>query len=253
MSVLPKLDLNFSLDMENPFALGTGTGEVMTANSLVKDIGGRFYIPGSAVKGVLRYNCARLVRTLGGQVCGMPVVGRMCFGEEMCPVCSVFGSSYFPSPLFFSDASLNTEYIELRDKLLGTLNAKQGTRLFRDYDIQYRTRTMVSRSRGVAKEKSLFTLQCSEAGLTFKGRILGRIKLTPLNDPPYFYELILLASAIKLTNCLGSGKSSGLGGCSMEIDSLLIDGEELAGMADKIFDYLDDLEIWLSYEKGDVV
>lgn len=254
MSVTTKVELKYSLYMVTSFSTCTGSKEAMSANSLVRDASGNLYLPGSTIKGKVRDNCSRLVRTLGGSVCGAPVPGKMCFGEIMCPVCSLFGSPYNPSPLYFSDARLDKEHLKVRDSIMGALTEEEGARLARRYDVRHHTRTRVSRARGVAKEGSLFTLQSVEGGQVFKGTVYGRVKLNETDDPGCFYELIMLLAAVKMTDFIGSGNSIGLGKCLMNVDTLLIgDVIQPGSMTDKMFDYLEDLTLWLDDEGGAVI
>lgn len=247
-----KINLDYSLHMETSFSVGAGNREVLTANSLVKGADGCLYIPGSTVKGVLRQNCTRFLRTLGGEVCNSPAPARMCFGEDVCPVCTLFGSPSFPSPLIYSDARLSQDYLANREAFLGALAAEGESRLARRFDIQYLARTRVSRARGVAREGALFTLQYADGGFTFNGNITGRVALSPTDDGVCFYELVALLAAIKMTDCIGGGRSSGHGACYVEVNSLRLEENERPDLLENFVNYLEDAEIWLM-ERGDTL
>lgn len=188
---------------ETPLHIGGGvTGESATIKPLLKDGLGRPYLPGSALKGVLRHEAERIVRALAGEnaVCHAPRAETMCpqwprFGE-FCPVCHTFGSPARPSPFHFGD---------LRADVAGA-EAIASTAL--------RYGVGVSRYRGAAAENLLYTTEVVSAApmVPLSGDIEGDVPESEGNGP-----LALLLAAIGALRMIGGGRSRGLGWLNLEV------------------------------------
>ncbi len=112
-----ELSLRVTAQFETPFHIGSGVvGEGAAMRSLLKDPQGRPYLPGSALKGVLRHEAERIVRTVMEDklvVCRAPRAETMCpqwpnFGK-FCPVCRTFGAPALPSPFHFGDLQVRLD------------------------------------------------------------------------------------------------------------------------------------------------
>ena len=188
---------------ETPFHIGGGvTGESATIKPLLKDGLGRPYLPGSALKGVLRHEAERVVRALAGEnaACRAPRAETMCpqrprFGE-FCPVCRTFGSPARPSPFHFGDLRADVADAE----------AVASTAL--------RYGVGVSRYRGAAAENLLYVTEIVSTApmIPLSGIIEGDVPEEEGNGP-----LALLLVAINALQMLGGGRSRGLGWLNLEV------------------------------------
>ena len=197
------ISMQVTARFETSLHIGGGvTGESATIKPLLKDGLGRPYLPGSALKGVLRHEAERIVRALAGEnaACRAPRAETMCpqrprFGE-FCPVCRTFGSPARPSPFHFGDLRADVADAE----------AVASTAL--------RYGVGVSRYRGAAAENLLYTTEVVSAApmVPFSGTIEGEMPEAEGNGP-----LALLLAAIGALRMIGGGRSRGLGWLNLEV------------------------------------
>ncbi len=182
-------------------------------------------VPGSALKGRARHECEKIVRALTGRensVCHGPRPETMCpldpprlkiKQDGPCPVCSIFGSPWFPSSVSFSDLVW-----ELRDEFVSELPP----------DPVLRSGVSVARSRRVAADQKLFTMETFDlpGAMTFIGRISGDL---PDDSVGAYGRLGLLAAGLRAVTGFGGGRSRGLGWCSVAAKPVeLREGGEMA-------------------------
>ncbi len=220
-----KIDLTFQVILKTPAAVGSGFRRGQIQRTVVRGLDGLPYIPASTLKGRCRDAAVRLANTLGLRVCDDPDPENMCWSkltdvqdkqESLCVICRTFGSPGISSlsgytGLIWRDAKLCDEQ--------GKPVKVKGNGISEDEtspDAFYYSRTNVSlsRMRGVALEKRLFTSENTLENLRFRARIRGWLTTAP-TEQEFPSELILLMSSLKLLNFLGGGKSRGLGNCEI--------------------------------------
>ncbi|MDQ3010369.1 MAG: RAMP superfamily CRISPR-associated protein [Acidobacteriota bacterium] len=165
-------------------------------------------IPGSTLKGKIRYECERLLDGLGQAVCHAPHPDTMCPHdpqlkvEQMpCEVCKLFGGPSQQSRLFFGDATINNSNVPA----------------------QFLTRVQagvsISRKRRTAEDERLFYAERGVDGITYEGKLEGYLE----DD-----QLALVITAIERLTAIGGGKSRGAGWTNVEIVSVALDGRNLS-------------------------
>lgn len=135
-----------SLTFETPPAVGAGgsRGSIVD-RPIERNARGQPIIPGSHVKGKLRRVCEQILRTAGAPVCEAPRPEDMCPNRAdvraPCPVCRIFGSPAYPSPVCFHDLMLEPG---------------DGTK---HEACSIRVATAISRRRRTAAEKRVFVVE----------------------------------------------------------------------------------------------
>jgi CRISPR/Cas system CSM-associated protein Csm3 (group 7 of RAMP superfamily) len=108
---MAEFSVDLCITIETALSVG-GAGSVGTLadKSILRDGWNRPILPASQVKGRLRHACEAIARGLGLSICRSPVAATTCphhpdVPEEQrpCPICQIFGSPAFPSPLRFRD------------------------------------------------------------------------------------------------------------------------------------------------------
>ncbi len=229
------VELEITLVFATPFNIGTGALAGTTAEKpMIKDAWRVPYVPGSALKGKLRHECERLVRTLTGDenaVCRGPQAQGMCpnvrvTGGSPCPVCRIFGRPGVPASFVFTDLGLLPE-------LRPSLNDRTALQTQSRYGVS------LSRLRRVAKEDLLYTTEIwvrEPEALTFRGWIEGW-----LADTSDLWQVALLLAGLRSLIALGGGRSRGLGWLRPPVSTVVrLDGEETSVNVKEV------LEAWLS-------
>jgi CRISPR/Cas system CSM-associated protein Csm3 (group 7 of RAMP superfamily) len=166
-----------------------------------RDDRGRLVIPGSTLKGRLRFGCRRIAGALGEWVCEGSRAERMCpVAHEQgsfCVVCETFGSPWRRCRLVFGDARLVTP-----------LPAGSGEGVVaggRRLDTEIRAGVSISRSRRAAYGERLFRLEASlpNLSLVYRADVLGEVA-----GPK---QLALLLAGVRTLRMAGGGRSRGLG------------------------------------------
>jgi CRISPR/Cas system CSM-associated protein Csm3 (group 7 of RAMP superfamily) len=205
---LYKVDLQVRLELVTPLHVGTGYGLAgyIDARTLT-DPDGYPYIPGSSLKGRLRYYLRRLLPTLGN---GPGDPG---------PLENLFGQENRVGTLFFTDLRLSQPWANLMQRL------REGT----DRGVPLKglltgrhTNVMLSRLRGVAVRQRLFTVETVPPHLDFQGSIHGHLpdqgRTLTIKGQTYPWDLALLVAACQSLTHLGGRKSRGLGRCHLVIE-----------------------------------
>ena len=174
-----------------------------------RDENGAAIIPGSHIKGVLRYQVERLVSSLGLAVLD-PHAGSEPGDRELIwnfrPLCKsglmvdrLFGTRYQGECLFATNA------------VPDDLHTGGETAVV--------TRTAIDRVTGTVKEGQLFSTEVVEAGTSHVGKIRGRHRAGVLTqeEDGFPLEYSLLVAALLSLDVFGGDKSTGLGGCEVKI------------------------------------
>jgi len=185
---------------------------------------GTLIIPGSTLKGRIRWECERIARALGWEVCDAPLPATMCpyfwrdRGEpqenHFCDLCRMFGSAGKASALWFGDATLKEDE-EIRKILPG----KKSVAEHRPFDAQIRPGVSLSRARRTALSERLFFTETSapNACFHFEATIEGTL-------PSNKHRALLLAG-VRFLSQVGGGRSRGLGW--LRLMRCTVDGNEL--------------------------
>lgn len=218
------IDLGLTITLESPLHIGTGYGQAGYLDAVMTtDARGYPYVPGSSLKGRLRFYLGQL----------LPVLVT---GEKLSDaLVALFGSKEQSGALFFDNCAVTQDWEDLFKDALDsgthpTLARSQAAVLS-----QRQTNVMISRLRGVALERHLFTVESAPAHLAFTGRIHGQVDGAGAGAGAragamakgYPLHLCLLVAAIRACTHLGGRKSRGLGRCHLEIDRLLVDGQSI--------------------------
>ena len=207
---LHTIEINLNLTLESPLHVGTGYGLSGFLDAIyVTDAQGYPYIPGSTMKGRLRHYLTNMLSTLGGNEATL----RNLFGDE-----KQAGS------LYFENFPLSQEWQNLiarshpHSAMTGL--GRNGVDLLS----QKRINVMLSRLRGVALERRLFSVETAPRHLTFAGRVHGRIEDDGRFAGQFPQDVVLLAAAIRALTHIGGRKSRGLGRARLAPDrDLLLD------------------------------
>jgi CRISPR/Cas system CSM-associated protein Csm3 (group 7 of RAMP superfamily) len=200
-NTLRNVDIDVLVVMETPFSIGAGTLSGSLADKgLVRDRRGWPLLPASSLKGILRHQVERLIRRLtpGARLCQAPSPELMCQSthyNDLCPLCRIFGSPWYPAPLQFDDLELIGP-AGVIDMLEITVQPAFATE--RRYGVA------VSRRRRVAEDQLLYSREIFLPGapLEFGGAITGRVEQS---------GLALLWAAARMMCNLGGARSGGLG------------------------------------------
>lgn len=176
------VNVTWALRPASALYVGGGPSGPGLDKSTVLDQDGRPLLPGSSLKGRLRHRCERIARALDVYCCAAPVAERMCphywggrddapppiEGSEHlgphCPLCLIFGSPWWPSPLSFSDTKV---------RLSGAMEGEED-----DVELTaLRTGVSINRRLGTAQDKKLFVTRTGAPGLplVYRGTATGRL------------------------------------------------------------------------------
>jgi CRISPR/Cas system CSM-associated protein Csm3 (group 7 of RAMP superfamily) len=185
---------------------------------------GMLIIPGSTLKGRIRWECERIAHALGWEVCDAPQPGNMCpyfwLGrrepreDRFCVLCEIFGSAAKQSALWFTDATLKKD-----ERIQTIMQGKTSVAQHRPFDAQIRPGVSLSRARRTALNERLFFTETSapNARLHFEATIEG-------NLPSDRHRALLLAG-VRFLSQVGGGRSRGLGW--IRLLRCTLDGNEL--------------------------
>jgi CRISPR-associated protein Csx10 len=220
---MTQIELELGLRPLSAWHVGTGYGLAGVVDARTARSGeGTVYIPGSTVKGRVRYNFRRAMHALGiggcepGQPCRDP--------NALCPLCSVFGSVRESGGLFFSDLRLAEDQEDLA--------RLDGGRYRPLFEHETRTNVMISRPRGVALERRLYTTELGAPELYLVGDVSGPLasygRLLTVSGRTVPQDLAILVAAMSMVTHIGGRKSRGLGRCRLEIRDLKVDDSPVA-------------------------
>lgn len=220
-----RLDLSYRIAWKGRWHVGSGYRSA-AANRLQQRTDGENsapFIPGSQMKGVLRYQCERLTMALGldavdphagtGDGDRSLVKHFMPLAKSELPVDRLFGSRYQGGCLFVTNA---------------VPVSSEG-----DDATAVQARTAIDRATGTVMEQHLFTTEVVDGDIDLEGRIRARHPagiLTQENGTGFPCEYALLVAGLLSLDALGGDKSAGLGRCEVVIvpDSLRWNGHSIA-------------------------
>lgn len=226
-----KLELKLSVCFTSKWRVGAGEGSFIVDRLIQRDSRAMPYIPGSALKGVIRESCEKLSRSLGFPEPADPhkvkIESPEFFGpldQAPSPVDRLFGNKYEEGGLFFRDARLPD------DAVLPPFF--------------FQTRTRINRKLGTVRDAHLFSSQYAmplKLTTTISGWHQGLVGMLD-EDPPYAYAILI--AAIKMVDRIGGDKSAGSGAMKdgLEIESIHYNDKSIPVeqyMNDTLMEYLD--------------
>ncbi|HID08332.1 MAG TPA: CRISPR-associated protein Csm3 [Armatimonadetes bacterium] len=197
MAVSKPVSIGVTLVFQTPPSVAAGGAFGSIADRVVeRNAKGEFIIPASQVKGKVRHACEQILRALGQEVCNSPRAETMCpnplGGDPPCPICCIFGSPAFSSPLRFHDLVLELNGAEqIKEVITPYLRAMIG----------------MNRRRATVAEGRLFLVETApyfpELKFTNPQAIEGMLGSEA--------QVKLLLAGLKLIHTWGGMKSRGLG------------------------------------------
>jgi CRISPR/Cas system CSM-associated protein Csm3 (group 7 of RAMP superfamily) len=185
---------------------------------------GMLIIPGSTLKGRIRWECERIAHALRWEVCDAPQPDNMCPSfwfdrkesreDHFCVLCEIFGSAAKQSAVWLTDATLKKD-----ERFQTVMQGKTSVAELRPFDAQIRPGVSLSRARRTALNERLFFTETSapNARLRFEATIGG-------NLPSERHRALLLAG-VRFLSQVGGGRSRGLGW--IRLLRCTLDGSEL--------------------------
>lgn len=200
---MPELRIALTITSETALSVGAaGSAGTLADKLVIRDGAGRPVIPGSQLKGKLRFAAEQLLRSLGHTIPSpfddSPNV------EQSNPVRTLFGSPEHASPLRFADLT-STSAADLARSLGAT---------------SIRPSVTINRRHGTAEDQRLLLREVTREGLAFHNpeAITGQ-----LEQPA---DAALLWAALRLCDRWGGAKTRGLGWCEIAT-TIYWDGTEL--------------------------
>jgi CRISPR/Cas system CSM-associated protein Csm3 (group 7 of RAMP superfamily) len=200
---MPERERHYLLRFAAPVGIASGLGLAgLVDRAVVRDSTGLPVIPGSSVKGRLRFFAERLLLA-GGAPEGLrqhdPARPLCKNREDACTVCRLFGNPSLPALLYVGPASLEEPW----KTLLGELLAAGRNPVVRG-DAEIRPGVALSRRSRTALPDHLFFDETVPATVSFAGRIL-------VGGEPREEEERFLIGAGAMVDALGGRKAAGRG------------------------------------------
>lgn len=195
---MSRLVIGITLALETPLSVGAGgSAGTLADKTIIRDGWGRPIIPGSQVKGKLRWAAEQLLRGVGKMI---PAPFDTAHDNQVKTwVHTVFGSQTHRSPFFFTD-------------LVCVLPSREDAYNMKSELSQVRPSVSINRQRGVAEDKRLLYQEMSLEGMIFSNEraVVGDVETDSKE------QAALLWSALQLTQRWGGASSRGLGWVRME-------------------------------------
>lgn len=203
---MQRIEIELRIELMTPWHAGSGTGGALIERLVLCDVRGRPFLPGSALKGIVREACERLSRTLGLPEPGDPhsKSGR----PRRSVVEELFGSPLVEGGLFFRDAAPDED----RDEWLTSAS----------------TRTRLQRGLGTVHEKHLFSSETAHPGglRSVLNGWHGNLWSPDPDYPPLAYAL--LWAGLLAVERVGGEKSVGRGWCTFSVTRLEWNGRSVS-------------------------
>jgi CRISPR/Cas system CSM-associated protein Csm3 (group 7 of RAMP superfamily) len=217
------VQIDYELQFDAPFHLGTGIAAGSIDRGVIRDAGGDLYVPASTFKGVLREHCEQLCRFyLPNAQIASPhdtYAALAQFGKAPTLISRIFGSPLYPGGLRFNDARQQEET----------------QRVYKEIQTSIATQVRIDRVTRTAANEALYTSEFGARYLVFEGTIKGLLDCTPIEElavpvqgqetytlTPTYSLLILLAGLLMIER-LGGNKSTGKGQCRCSITNVQLD------------------------------
>lgn len=208
------LIIQLAITLDTALSVGAGgSAGTIADKSIVRDGWGRPIIPGSQVKGKLRWAVEQLLRGMGQDI-PAPFDAQI---ETPTIVRELFGSPEYRSPLRFADLPATVVAAELAQAMHRQLG-------------QVRPSVSINRRRGTAEDARLLFQETALEGMQFahERAIVGN-----LPDAHAAQYAALLWAALKLTERWGGAKSRGLGWAAaaptIKLGERTLEADQLAG------------------------
>lgn len=204
---MTRLTIALAITFESALSIGAGgSAGTLADKSIVRDGWGRPIIPGSQVKGKLRWAAELLLRGMGQHI---PAPFDEA-AETATFVRALFGSPEQRSPLSFADLPATLVSAEHAPELQRRLS-------------QVRPSVSINRRRGTAEDQRLLFQETALEGMQFahEHAIIGDLAAANADQCA-----ALLWAALQLTTRWGGAKSRGLGWGTVKA-TLMLDGEKL--------------------------
>lgn len=204
---MTRLTIELAITFDSALSVGAGgSAGTLADKSIVRDGWGRPIIPGSQVKGKLRWAVEQLLRGMGQDI-PAPFDETV---ETATLVRELFGSPEQRSPLSFADLPATLVSSEQAPELQRRLS-------------QVRPSVSINRRRGTSEDARLLFQETALEGMQFahKRAIVGNLPAASAEQCA-----ALLWAALKLTDRWGGAKSRGLGWGMVKV-TLMLDGKKL--------------------------
>ena len=192
-----KIKFIYKIIFKSPFHMGSGKSAGLIDSIVLRDSKKNLFVPGSAIKGLLRNNIEKVVSSSLQML--KPTFSKL------------FGTESKEGELFFDSAFMSKK---LRDEF--------GSGDKQALLTEVRTGTEVNRKTGTVKNKSLFQTEygvfMNDSPLEFEGEVSGYV-----NDAEK--AAVLLYIGTKLTRRIGGSKTTA-GDCNIQIEKLEVDNTE---------------------------
>lgn len=233
-----RIAVNYQLQFESPFHIGTGLRYGLIHRSIARDANGFLYIPGSMLKGVLRDLATDIAQLLGISVCHPHAAsaGIEEFSARSDITARIFGSRYRPGTLFFDDARLCDDDVRFFQP------PQSDEKKYMAQQTEVRTQVSISRRTGAARQNALFSSEYGVPELCFDASIRGLLSGLPFIGRTETYSLALLIAALYSLEKIGGNKSVGAGRVSCTITQLRVDDQERA--VDEYLELLPEFELY---------
>lgn len=207
---MPELVVNITLAIDTALSVGAGgSGGVLADKTIVRNRLNQLVLPGSHLKGRLRHACEVVAKAEGLPVCDSPRAATMCpqlarITNPPCPICTLFGSPAWPSPLQFADL--------IYEQPIETPAIRPGA--------------SINRRRRTVEEQRLFFTETSPPGAPVYFHCDQAIHGWLPDDQRAEAQTRLLLAGLALIQSWGGGKSRGLGWGHVAYQAQL-DGQEV--------------------------
>ena len=195
----------YTITFYSDWQIASGVGDGYLADSyLCRDAEGFLYLPGRAVKGALREGAHRL---------GLA-------RPDLAQCETLFFGSRSQGEGFNKSGALTVGEAKLPEEVLSALravNPAERAIFMRDLTL---LRSQTALENGTAKNASLRTQECGIAGMTFEGTLEVTTRLFMTSEQQCPDEAWLkgyLAAVCAASKSMGSGRSRGLGQCTIAL------------------------------------
>lgn len=199
---MTKLQIALTIISHTALSVGAGgSAGTIADKSIVRDGWGRPIIPGSQVKGKIRWGAEQLLRGIGQNI-PSPFDESPLVEQDKSLIRVLFGSPDHRSPLHFADLAGLVGNVEQMEQLRTSPEQHRS---------QIRPSVSINRRRGVAEDaRLLFQETAIEQTRFHHERAIQGVLETP-------EHAALLWAGIKLTDRWGGAKSRGLGWSAVEV------------------------------------